>query len=86
MIWIIGNPRENSLNGIVQHVGFRGHAAFKPFDDNTARQLFSKYLGENEEFWDLRFKKSLEDPDAFLLGFVPETAVVRDQSYPPVDG
>ena len=106
VIWIMGNPRENSFqhrierdprctvgivhfdveNRIVQHVGFRGHAAFEPFDGKTAHQLFSKHLGEREESWDMRFKESLEDSDAFLVKFTPETAVVRDQSYPPVDG
>lgn len=106
MVWIMGNPRENSFqdriakdprcavgvvyfdveNGIVQHVGFRGRAESKPFDGKTARQLFSKYLGEKEESWDARFEESLEAPDAFLVKFTPETAVVRDQSYSPVDG
>lgn len=70
---------ENS--GTVQHVGFRGRAAIEPFDSETARQLFAKYLDDEEDSWDARFRESLEDPDAFLVRFSPETAVVRDQSY-----
>ena len=69
--------------GMVQHVGFRGSAKIEPFDEKTARQLFSKYLGKREERWDTRFKETLVDPEAFLIRFTPETAVVRDQSYPP---
>lgn len=71
--------------GIVQHVGFRGRAEIKPFDETTTRQLFSKYLGEKGERWDTRFKETFEDPETFLVRFTPDTAVVRDQSYPPPD-
>ncbi len=74
------------VNGVVQHLGFRGRAEVKPFDRETARQLLAKYLGAKESSWDTRFQESLEDPNAFLIRFTPETVVVRDQSYPPADG
>ncbi len=104
VIWIIANPKENTLHerverdprcavgivdfdrgsGLVQHVGFRGRATLDPFDRDRARRLFARYLGENEGRWDVeRFVASLDDPDNLFVRLVPQTAVVRDQSYAP---
>jgi len=67
--------------GLVQHVGFRGRAHLKPHDEERAKQLLSRYLGENVEHWDPRFVEILGNADFVFVRFEPETAVVRDQSY-----
>jgi hypothetical protein len=45
------------------------------------KRLSRRYLGEREPQWDPRFVAVLGDRDWVLVRFVPETAVVRDQSY-----
>ena len=67
--------------GLVQHVGFRGEAAVQPHDAVKEKRLLSRYLGNEQEQWDTRFVQVLGDTDFVLIRFVPETAVVRDQSY-----
>lgn len=67
--------------GKVWHAGFRGKATVEPFDQALAERLLSKYLGENKEVWDQRFQH--QDEENVLIRFVPETVVVRDQSYGP---
>ncbi|WP_228550163.1 hypothetical protein [Salinibacillus xinjiangensis] len=63
----------------VMHAGFRGKATVEPFDINLAKRLFTKYLGSTESIWDSRFKN--QDPNNVFIRFVPETVVVREQSY-----
>lgn len=65
--------------GLVLHAGFRGVATVEPFNHTIANRLLAKYLGENMEQWDPRFKH-LDDSNV-LIRFKPETVVVRDQSY-----
>jgi nitroimidazol reductase NimA-like FMN-containing flavoprotein (pyridoxamine 5'-phosphate oxidase superfamily) len=68
--------------GVVHHVGLRGRATVEPFEKERAKQLLARYLGEHEDQWDqVRFKESLEDPDNVFVRFEPETVVARDQSY-----
>jgi hypothetical protein len=67
--------------GLVQHVGFRGHADIQPHDESRMKRLLSRYLGEQQERWDSRFVEILGDTDYVFVRFRPETAVVRDQSY-----
>lgn len=67
-------------SGTVQHVGCRGHAHLEAHDRDRITRLLSRYLGEVGE-WDPRFVKILDDTDYALIRFVPETVVVRDQSY-----
>lgn len=67
--------------GLVQHVGLRGRATVEPFDAERARRLLSRYLGDDENAWDARFRGTLGDPDNVLIRFVPLTVVARDQSY-----
>lgn len=70
-------------SGLVQHVGFRGRAAVEPWDVGRAKRLLSRYLGEDKTKWDRRFLDGLDDPSGRLfVRFEPETAMVRDQSYP----
>lgn len=71
----------NLSTGLVQHVGFRGQAAVQPHDAVKAKRLLSRYLGNEQEQWDARFIRVLGDTDFIFVRFVPETAVVRDQSY-----
>ncbi|WP_223700008.1 pyridoxamine 5'-phosphate oxidase family protein [Sutcliffiella deserti] len=65
--------------GKVLHAGFRGKATAEPFNLDLAKRLLSKYLGSNDKDWDPRFRN--QDPKSVLIRFVPETVVVRDQSY-----
>ncbi|MGM0829217.1 MAG: hypothetical protein ACQEU4_13445 [Bacillota bacterium] len=53
----------------------------KPFDKTISTRLLERYLGPEEEKWDPRFK-GLGDSN-ILIKFVPETVVVRDQSFIP---
>ena len=66
--------------GVVQHVGFRGRAAVVAFDRERAVRKLRKYLGPDESRWDRR-RFALRSPSLAFVRFVPETAVVRDQSY-----
>ncbi|CAN5751357.1 hypothetical protein BH24ACT22_BH24ACT22_07740 [soil metagenome] len=72
-------------HGTVQHVGFRGQASIERYDVDTARRLLTKYLGP-EEYWDEQRFDAQEGPEAFFVRFVPETVVIRDQSYSPAAG
>jgi Pyridoxamine 5'-phosphate oxidase len=67
--------------GLVQHVGMRGSAFIKPFDRQRARRLLERYLGEQVDAWDRRFRATLDDADNVLVRFDPETVVARDLSY-----
>ena len=68
-------------SGLVQHVGFRGRAELLPHDAERLQRLLRRYLGQHVEDWDERFVEILGDTDYVFIRFVPETAVVRDQSY-----
>jgi hypothetical protein len=67
--------------GLVEHVGMRGKASIQPFDQERARKLLKRYLGEYEPAWDKRFQRTLEEQTGLLVRFEPETVVVRDVSY-----
>jgi hypothetical protein len=81
----IGIVDFNVVTGLVQHVGFRGKARLEPHDANRMRRLLSRYMGD-EERWDPRFIKILDDTNYIFVRFEPETAVVRDQSYRLMQG
>jgi hypothetical protein len=70
----------DALSGLVQHVGFRGHGLREAHDRNRMTRLLTRYLGEVTG-WDPRFVKILDDAEYIFIKFVPETAVVRDQSF-----
>ena len=67
-------------SGMVQHVGFRGQAHLQAHNRDRMMRLLRRYLGEVGQ-WDTRFVKLLDDPNYAFVKFVPETVVVRDQSY-----
>ncbi|WP_377890756.1 pyridoxamine 5'-phosphate oxidase family protein [Alkalihalobacillus sp. R86527] len=68
-------------SGKVNHAGFRGTATVEKFDKGIATRLLTRYLGPNQEEWSPNFQ-GLGDSNV-LIKFVPETVVVRDQSYAP---
>jgi hypothetical protein len=70
--------------GVVHHVGMRGRGSVEPFDPARARRLLARYLGEDDDAWDPRFRATVESPDdesAVLIRFEPDTVVARDVSY-----
>jgi hypothetical protein len=67
--------------GLVHHVGMRGHARIEEFDQDRARRLLSRYLGADSDAWGKRFRDTLTDPDNLFVRFTPETVVARDLSY-----
>jgi hypothetical protein len=70
--------------GRSQHVGVRGKAEVLPYDVRIARTIFRKYFGSDESDWDDRFDDvSVENSGLELVRVVPESVVVRDQSYTP---
>lgn len=75
----IGIVDFNPKKGLVLHAGFRGLGTVEPFNKTIAHRLLSRYLGPNVNEWDPRFR-DLDDSNV-LIRFVPETVVVRDQSY-----
>jgi len=68
-------------SGLVHHVGMRGRATIERFDPERARRLLARYLGDSADTWDSRFRDALTDPDNLFVRVVPDTVVVRDQSY-----
>lgn len=76
----IGVMDFDGSSGKVQHVGFRGRAHLEPHDRDRMMRLLSRYMGEVGG-WDSRFVKLLDDTDYAFIRFIPETVVVRDQSY-----
>ncbi|MFK3937783.1 pyridoxamine 5'-phosphate oxidase family protein [Alkalihalobacillus sp. NPDC078783] len=76
----IGIVDYNKETGFVQHVGLRGKAELQSHQEDIIKRLFTKYMGQ-EKHWDPRFKAVLGDSDWLLICFVPNSVVVRDQSY-----
>ena len=71
----------DSTTGRVEHVGMRGEAVLRPYDEDRAERLFQKYLGEERSEWPEMFVE-FDTDDYRLIEFEPETVVARDQSYP----
>jgi hypothetical protein len=70
--------------GRSQHVGVRGRAEVLAFDPAMARTIFRRYFGPQEDDWDRRFDDVFTgEPGLEMVRIVPETVVVRDQSYQP---
>jgi hypothetical protein len=70
----------DASSGLVQHVGFRGLALREAHDRDRMTRLLTRYLGEVKG-WDPRFVKILDDAEYIFVKFIPETTVVRDQSF-----
>jgi hypothetical protein len=70
--------------GLNQHVGLRGRAEVVPFDAEKAKTIFRRYFGPDEQEWDGRFADVFTGELGLeLIRFVPETVIMRDQSYTP---
>jgi hypothetical protein len=70
--------------GRSQHVGVRGRAEVLAFDVAMARTIFRRYFGPQEDDWDGRFADVFTgEPGLEMVRILPETVVVRDQSYKP---
>jgi hypothetical protein len=70
--------------GLSQHVGMRGRAEVLPYDAAMARTIFRRYFGPDEADWDRRFDDVFTETSGLeLVRFIPETVVLRDQSYKP---
>jgi hypothetical protein len=74
----------NPATGLSQHVGVRGRAEVQPFDPAMARTIFRRYFGPDETEWDKRFDDVFSGELGLeLVRILPETVVIRDQSYKP---
>ena len=83
----IGIVDWNPASGLSQHVGLRGRAEMLAFDPAVARTILGKYFGSDEDRWDPRFREDIDGETGVpLIRFVPETVVMRDQSYKPPRG
>ena len=71
--------------GRVEHVGMRGTASLEPYDEERAKRLLEKYLGERRHEWPEAFV-GLEAQRYRFIEFTPKTVVARDQSYPAPSG
>jgi hypothetical protein len=70
--------------GRSQHVGVRGQAEVLPFATSMARTIFRRYFGPDEDQWDRGFDDVFTgELNLEMVRIVPETVVVRDQSYKP---
>jgi hypothetical protein len=70
--------------GLSHHVGFRGRAEVLPFDRTMARTIFRRYFGPDESDWDRRFDDVFTGELGLeMVRIIPETVVMRDQSYKP---
>lgn len=66
------------------HVGLRGRAKILPFDCAMAKTIFRRYFGPDERDWDRRFDDVFTGELGLeMVHFIPETVVMRDQSYKP---
>lgn len=77
----VGIVELDPITGKGLHAGFRGKATVEPFNWEITKRLLVRYLGPDEEKWDPMFRE-LGDHN-ILIKVVPETVVVRDQSYQP---
>ena len=69
--------------GLNQHVGLRERAEVVPFDSERAKTI-PEVLRPDEEEWAGRFADVFTAEQGLeLIRFVPETIIMRDQSYTP---
>lgn len=69
-------------SGKVHHLGVRGRGLVAPFDRTRVKKIFTKYLGADVSSWDKDLTEDVVAGNGYLfVKIVPETVVVRDQSY-----
>ena len=73
--------------GRIRQVIGRGSAEVLAFDVARGRRKLARYLGDDEERWDQRFRRYLHDDPAeqgtAWLRLRPSSLVARDLSYTP---
>ena len=71
--------------GLVRQVIARGPAEIKPFDVPRGRRKLVRYLGQDEQTWDPRFRAYLLDDPAergtVWVRMKPESLQAKDLSY-----
>lgn len=71
--------------GLVRQVIARGRAEVLPFDTERGHRKLSRYLGQDETSWDLRFRRYLHDDPAesgtVWIHLQPTTITATDLSY-----
>ena len=79
----IGFVDYDAPSGMLHHVGFRGSATIEPICNKRSHRILAKHLGDDRSKWDRRrFGRDLEaDGNYLFVKFIPETAVIRNQSY-----
>ena len=74
----------DAATGLSHHVGLRGRAEVLPLDAAMARTIFRRYFGPHEDDWDRRFDDVFTGELGLeMVRIIPETVVIRDQSYRP---
>src|SRR5262249_15671200 len=70
--------------GLSQHVGFRGRPGVLQFTGARAKAVSRRKFGPDEGAWDRRFDDVFSGELGLeMVRIVPETIVIRDQSYTP---
>ncbi|MEQ0560186.1 pyridoxamine 5'-phosphate oxidase family protein [Amycolatopsis sp. NEAU-NG30] len=68
--------------GEVRQVLASGDAQLRPFDVARGRRKLVRYLGQDEQRWDPRFRAYLhENPDTLWIHLRPSRLVLTDLSY-----
>ena len=68
--------------GVVRQVVATGDARLRPFDVARGRRKLVRYLGDDEERWDPRFRAYLHDnPGTVWVHLRPSKLVAKDLSY-----
>jgi nitroimidazol reductase NimA-like FMN-containing flavoprotein (pyridoxamine 5'-phosphate oxidase superfamily) len=68
--------------GRTLQVTARGRAELRPFDPERARRKLRRYLGDDEDRWDERFRGgTVDDPAAGFLRLRPDHLRARDVSF-----
>jgi hypothetical protein len=71
-------------SGRTLQVTARGRAELRPFDADRARRKLRRYLGDDEERWDERFRGgTFDDPTAAFVRLLPDALHARDVSFTP---
>jgi hypothetical protein len=76
----IGIVEFSLSSGILRHVGMRGTATIASMDRERLHRLLKRYLGR-EDGWNPTFRRRVIDGLDLMIRFVPESVVMRDQSY-----
>lgn len=70
-------------DGVLRHLGLRGHATVEPMDPQLFRQLLTRYLGHPDTWnaWFIDTVARIDDPKGRLIRLEPESIFTNDVSY-----